>query len=277
MKTCGFTTRLGLLLLALVAAIGMLVWADEPPKGLLPGGEKGGAPPLAVAQSDTHGGVIANTKEFNFEVAFHTDRVALYLYDQGMVRLPLKGVKGTVDLEFIVRAGEKVPEKGPGLKPEIPEKGPGPVPEKGGEKAIEKGRAPLAAPLVFIDTKEGDSLEANLDLSRIAEGDAQATFKLTGLSGKEERDATINVPFRVARLARYACSKDNVEQDRPGKCPKCLSDLHRQWIFYGCPVHAEVASDRKTDTCWKCGGKMLLLMVEGEKPIQKGQEEKRPE
>lgn len=239
---------IGLICLGLVALLLLLmpapdrVSSDEmaPPARPI-AGPKADVPGLSIDRTQAHGGVATPAQEFLFEVGWHTDRVEVYVYDKEQRRVPLKEGRGRVQVQF-----------------------------------ADRSRVPIRGDLAYAAGADAEHLEADLDLARIAEGEAEGTFRLTHLPGREEREVEFSQPFRIARIVHWVCGRCNEIADQPGACPKCKAELVRQRTYYGCPVHPGVASDRKSDTCWKCGGKKLYLMEETEQPVRKGTGE-RPE
>ncbi|MBI3268772.1 MAG: hypothetical protein HYZ53_07100 [Planctomycetes bacterium] len=182
--------------------------------------------PASVLLTPTHGGVLATTKEFSFEIVFHSDRVEIYVRDKGGQNIPLKDVKGTAGFEF--------------------------------PDAVRKS---LEAKLVRLDSKEGEWLQGEADLRKIADGEAIARFHFSGLPGKEA-DLDLMQAFHIVRLLKYVCEKDNQILDQPGTCSKCKAALIQAYMCFRCPKHPEVVSDKKADPCWKCGDRALELRVD---------------
>ncbi|MBI3268320.1 MAG: hypothetical protein HYZ53_04810 [Planctomycetes bacterium] len=190
----------------------------------------GGALDEKDLSAEIHGGLVTATKEHVFEIAFHHDRIEVYLYDREQARASIQGAAGSVALVF-----------------------------------RDKQRTGMHADLALVDTHFRDWLSARMDLSRIEHGAARAFVRLAGLPGKEETNVVLEVPFQIARIAKYVCAKDKVVADEPGYCPKCSSLLIRRRHYLGCALHPLVASEVVGDNCWKCG-KLPLRLLEDKYP-----------
>ncbi|MBI3271203.1 MAG: hypothetical protein HYZ53_19525 [Planctomycetes bacterium] len=174
--------------------------------------------------AEAHGGEATMTKEFHFEVAFHSDGVHVHLYDGKQAPISGKGVTGSVDVKF-----------------------------KDAKRAL------LHAELAWVeDAAAGGYLGARLELTKIDEGDAKATFKLKGLPGKAEKDVEFTQSFKMARSLGWACPTCKATSTKPGDCAKCGKDMVAQKSHYACSMHPEVVSD-KEGTCWKCNMKLTRV------------------
>lgn len=188
--------------------------------------------------SSGHGGQVVMTKEFHFEVAFHTDGVHVFAYDHEQKRISSKGMTGTVRVEFVDQARKAAQaDLDYVVAREVPPPG--------------DGEAPF------------DCLHASLDLSKLGEAEATATFELSGLPSRTESSAKFTQPFKMARIVEFVCEACSVVSILTGTCTKCSSPFVLKRSYFGCPMHPEVASDRDGDICWKCGGMKLVNTVEG--------------
>ncbi|MBI3268033.1 MAG: hypothetical protein HYZ53_03355 [Planctomycetes bacterium] len=256
------TTWIAYVSLAIVAGLLFLGWAASPTNfaSAPPLPPPPPAPPPEKAPANDHGGVRVETREFDFEVVFHHDRLALWTYDKGGKHVASRDLQATAEFDFTE------PERGE----------PGEVDRRAGGEPEAKPRGPIKVELVRLDTAEGAWLQGDVDLQRIAEGEAIARLRVSGLPGKEERTVELSQPFRIARACKYVCKVCETFADRPGTCRRCGARLERHRTFYGCLRHAAVASDRKGDACWKCGERLVELAEEPD-PLLPGKEQRRPD
>lgn len=264
-------TRISIRLLLLALALGATTsgaWAQEsmPPRQAPPAKPEDALRPPdrsptrpALRRVDEHGGVVAAAGDAIAEIVFHSDHVRLYLYDRQRTPLPVKGIQGTLDLEFTAQ-----------------------------------DRKPMNAELLRINTSQGEWLAARVDLSRLATGAATATFHLRGLASApaaaarpqappaaapprkndEKPDSAKPAPaadagvvdivqtFQIARRIRYLCAPDEYSARTPGPCPTCAAELLRERSYFACPEHPEVAAEDEISECWRCGKTPLRRIVE---------------
>ncbi len=117
----------------------------------------------------------------------------------------------------------------------------------------QEGAEPKAADLRQAGGRGPSRLQGRVDLARVPES-ATTTVRveLTNLPGRTE-PATIEMPFRLARLIEYVCPMACVPaQAEAGKCSRCKMDLVAAPFIYACPMHPEVTSRQATDKCWTC-------------------------
>jgi len=196
----------------------------------------------------SHGGTVTMTAAFHFEVVFTHDSVRVYAYDAKQKPLDPNGVKGKIQVLF--RDSRREPVESVLRYVSDPEEG---------EEHHEEGHR-------MEHEMEGHHshgfLEASLDLSKVAEGDAKASISLKGLPGKSETSAVFRETFRVGRLTEFVCPmKDTPPTKEASRCSKCgMQRLPVQFI-YSCPVHPKVTSQKPGQTCW-IGGEALEKRME---------------
>lgn len=207
-------------------------------------GEHAEATGHSHASAEIHGGSVTMTKEFHFEVAFDRDAVYVFGYDSKQAPISLDGASGTVTIDF-----------------------------------RDKKHKSIEAPLHFMKASLGDATSGNIsqpmdagflmakvDLAQVEEGQAKATFSITGLKGKEEKDVQFRETFGLAMLTEYACPMNDTEPAMaPGKCTKCGMSLERQRYIYACEEHPTVTSRMSGEKCWKDGKAMHRLDPNAEK------------
>ncbi|MFQ5601174.1 MAG: heavy metal-binding domain-containing protein [Candidatus Krumholzibacteriia bacterium] len=179
--------------------------------------------------AEKHGGTVTMTKEFHFEVAFERDMVHVHGYDGAQKPVDLKGVTGRVVIHF--RDSKRKP-----IEAALKYVGPGGEGSHGHEHP---------------GSMEPGHLMAAVDLSRVPDGDAKATFKLGNLPGKSEKEVQFKETFQLARQVVYACPmNDSDPTGEPGSCPKCGMTLERSRYIYSCPEHPAVTSRDAGELCW---------------------------
>ncbi len=203
---------------------------EDVPKQDLEPKERQPEEPRAAEGSLPHDGVAAKSREFTYEIAFHTYGIEVYISDLQGQPVPTKGVAGTVEMAF----GE-----------------PGRVRESAG-----------LAPILARETGAPEGLGADLALDHVAQGEASAVIRLTGLPGQSEREAEIEAGFRLARIVQLVCPTCYFSPRSGNMCPGCKIPLVEQRSLFVCPVHVEVASDRPGSRCWRCAGQALKPNVE---------------
>ena len=116
-------------------------------------------------RSESHGGASTMTEDFHFETVFHDDQIVIYVYDGSQNPVDAQGVTGTVEIAF-----------------------------------RDRGRQPLNVELRYVssDSEQVGSLQGDVDLSGVADGQAKATIELQGLSGRTEKDVSFRETFRLA-------------------------------------------------------------------------------
>lgn len=240
--TLGYVCLVAVALLLLLGLPMVLPSAESPAIPGVPAPARIGSPERDLQDPAAHRGLVAATRQFRFEIAFLHDRAEVYAYDADRKRISVKGIHGTVRVEIPDRV-----------------------------------RAPLQADLAYLKNRTGDWLQAELNLSKIADDEAKVAIHLTGLPGKTEHEVDLTPPFRIVRFVRYECRICTSVVDGPGQCPKCGGQLARRRMYWGCTVHPEVASDRKTERCWKCGDRPLIPLDERESTAPTGPGHGRPE
>lgn len=180
-----------------------------------------------------HGGHVSKTKAHHFEVVFLRDGIRVYVMSAAKQAIDPAHVQGAVKVEF-----------------------------------QEKGKKSKTATLEHVAPARGAHepgyLHAKLDLSKVSEGEAEATFKLQGLPDRKERAVSFEQKFHLARLAEFECPMKCVPAtDRTGNCPKCGMALARKLVIYACPMHPQVAERSADAKCWIC--EMPLGKTDGAK------------
>lgn len=181
----------------------------------------GGDPPKAKAPAGIamHGGVAKVTQALDVEVAFHADGLGIYLYDKGGKTLVDDGIGGSARVDF-----------------------------------KDTARKPVEGKLAIRASDR--ALWTSLDLSKVAEGEATAHIRLTGLPSAEEKELSLDLPFRIARVVSYVCDKDAATAGEAGNCPKCGQAMRRELSCFVCKKHPGVASDLDGQVCWICNAKL---------------------
>lgn len=205
---------------------------------------------------------MTKAEGFHFEVAFFRDGVVVYGYDAEKAPMDLRKVKGKVRIEF--RDSKREPLEAPMACIAV-ETLPGDEKKRKHDRSKDEN----------ADAKRRAGkgiLSANVDLSRVHEGQVDATFSLVGLSGKTEKETTFRAAFRLARLTNYVCPMKCTEPlADPGDCPKCGMSLKQHRYIYACPMHPKVTSNKEGASCWECG----MALVETASPVggtKKGEE-----
>lgn len=179
-----------------------------------------------------HGGQVTKTDEFSFEVVFYRNGIQIYGYDHAQAPLDMEDIKGSVNVKF-----------------------------------SDSKRKPIEARLACVAGKRkagghgsGSYLAAKVNLSRVHEGKAEASFRLEALPGKAEKTATFEGTFRLPRMTEYVCPMACVKPlAEKGGCPKCGMSLKERSYIYACPMHAGVTSSADGTKCWTCGMKLVKV------------------
>lgn len=155
---------------------------------------KGEEPPGLEKLAAVHGGHVQVTKEFLIETVFQADGLRLFLYDAQAKPMSMKGITAHARIEFTDEAKEAL-EIDFTLQQAIPKKeGKEPGPEKENPANPPKEGKGVA----HGNAAPQDSLWAAIDFSKLKEGEAQAKIAVTALPGKEEKEAQLMVPFKLA-------------------------------------------------------------------------------
>lgn len=184
-----------------------------------------------------HDGVSAKSREFTYEIAFHTYGAEVYILDLQGDPIPAEGISGTIEMS-----------------------------------TNEPGRLTESAILAPMPAGEGggsDGLRADMALDHLAQGEASAIIRLKGLPGTDEKEAEVQAGFRLARIVQRICPQCYFAPRNGIACEGCKLPLVEQRSLFVCPVHAEIASDRSGAHCWRCAGQALKLNVE-RAPVAKG-------
>lgn len=177
----------------------------------------------AHEKAQVHGGSASMTKEFHFETVFTPEEIRLYIYDGKQNPMMAKHwkqglVKGSVTVSFQDRSKdpievelkhgvssggggeEKAHEHSEDEHASEEEQGHGAEQETHGAGAAVLWACPMHPDQNGTSKAEcaecgmayapQDYLSAKIDLSGIKAGEAKAVFRLTNLSGTQEKDAT---------------------------------------------------------------------------------------
>ncbi len=148
--------------------------------------------------AEMHGGSVAMSKQYHFEVVFNSDAIQVYLYDGLQKPFSAKGVEGEVTLKFKNGAAKKLPLKYASMDHEMKDMQKETEHEEGEHEEDEDDHDDHHSKKNMDHhgmSMNMDYLQANVDLGKVEAGTMKAVFSLKGLPNEKEREATFTETF----------------------------------------------------------------------------------